>query len=307
MSREADLTFESIIQAIGKKPFYLDMKAGQAIYCSDNRLILPLIPDKSVDLVLTSPPYDSLRDYGGYSLDCLELPILLIKVIKEGGCCVWVQGDQCVGGGESGSSFIQALEFIKSGWLLHDTMVYVKDSIPAPQSNRYNQMFEYMFVFANGKPNTFNPIAVRSKGYKPSASSSKRYPDGHTEKLKYEQGFDYRTDGNVWFYPVGYMKSAKADYIFEHPAIFPEALAFDHISSWSNADNIILDPFLGSGTTAFCAKKLGRKCIGIEIEEKYCEIAAKRCSQSVMNLNPEPVKVEEQEEFIYDDDLPRNP
>jgi site-specific DNA-methyltransferase (adenine-specific) len=252
------------------------------IYCADCKDILPLLP--KVDLVLTSPPYDNLREYNGYSIDLLELPLILLQIVNNGGCCVWVQGDKCEDGSETGSSFKQALEFIKQGWYLHDTMIYVKDSIPAPQSNRYNQMFEYMFVFSKNKPSVFNPIKVQSKGYKPSESSSKRYPDGHTEKLKYEQGFDYRTDGNVWFYPVGYMKSSKDKNVFEHPAIFPEALAIDHIISWSNADNFVLDPFLGSGTTAYCAKKLNRKCIGIEISEKYCKIAVERLRQSVMRL-----------------------
>ena len=266
------------------KPYYEDTKAGITIYHADCRDILPLLPDKSVDLVLTSPPYDNLRTYGGYNLNSLELPPLLISKVSGGGYVVWIVGDQVIDGSETGSSFRQALEFLSTGFKLHDTMIYVKDTIPAPQSNRYNQMFEYMFVLSKGKPKTFNAIKVKSKGYKPSASSSKRYPDGHTEKLRYEQGADYRTDGNVWFYNVGFMKSAKESYIFEHPAIFPEALALDHILSWSNLSDIILDPFLGSGTTAYCAKKLGRKCIGIEIEEKYCEIAAKRLSQEVMDL-----------------------
>jgi site-specific DNA-methyltransferase (adenine-specific) len=265
------------------KIYYQDESV--VIYCADNREILPLFPDKSFDLVLTSPPYDNLRDYKGLDWDFETTANNLPRVLTTGGIAVWIVGDAVIDGSETGTSFKQALYFKDLGLKLHDTMIYVKDAIPAPQNTRYNQMFEFMFIFSNGKPNSFNPIKVKSKGYKPSASSSKRFPDGHTELLKGKQGAEYRTDGNVWFYPVGYMKSAKSDYIFEHPAIFPEALAFDHISSWSNPSDLVLDPFLGSGTTAVAAKILGRKCVGIEISEKYCEIAARRCSQSVMQLD----------------------
>ena len=253
------------------------------IYHGDCREILPQL-DVKVDLVLTSPPYDGLREYGGAPFTFNGLSRVLADALCANCCLVWIVGDACVDGSETATSFRQALEFMESGLLLHDTMIYVKDAIPAPQSNRYNQMFEYMFVFSKGKPRTFNPIKVRAKGYKPSLSSSKRYPDGHTEPLKYAQGAAYRTDGNVWFYPVGYMKSAKENYIFAHPAIFPEALALDHIVSWTAPYETILDPFLGSGTTCACAKKLNRYSIGIEIEERYCEIAARRCCQEVMEL-----------------------
>jgi len=70
----------------------------------------------------------------------------------------------------------------------------------------------------------------------------------------------------------------------DHPTQKPIPLVEWLIQTYSNPSDLILDPFLGSGTTAYCAKKLNRKCIGIEIEEKYCEIAARRCSQEVMDL-----------------------
>jgi len=257
--------------------FYQDDWA--TIYCGDCREVLPLL--EPVDLVVTSPPYDDLREYGGLYHKG-NIPI--INLIKDGGIMVWVQGDATVNGSESLSSFQTAIGFVSQGFNLHDTMIYVKDSIPAPQSNRYNQMFEYMFVFSKGTPKTFNPIIVSTRGYKPSKSSTKRYPDGTTERLKYEQGKQFRTDGNIWFYNTGFMKSAKEKYIFEHPAIFPEKLVTDHILSWSNKGEIILDPFLGSGTTCVAAKNLNRKSIGIEIESKYCEIAVKRLRQEVFDF-----------------------
>uniref|UniRef100_A0A6M3LFF5 site-specific DNA-methyltransferase (cytosine-N(4)-specific) n=1 Tax=viral metagenome TaxID=1070528 RepID=A0A6M3LFF5_9ZZZZ len=285
------MEFNDIIDSISVKPYYLDRDAGQVIYCSDCRDILPLIPDKSIDLVLTSPPYDDLRTYVTYEWLFEDTAIGLYKCLSIGGVIVWVVGDAYINGSESGSSFKQALYFKELGLNLHDTMIYVKDSCSSPQSNRYQQMFEYMFVFSKGKPATFNPIKIPTRGYKPSKSNTRRTKGkGELKPFKYKQGKDSQTDSNVWLYGVGYMKSAKQDYIFEHPAIFPEALALDHIISWSNAGGLILDPFLGSGTTAYCAKKLGRKCIGIEISEDYCRIAAQRCAQAVLPLEVEQVK-----------------
>ena len=255
------------------------------IYCADCRDILPLLRDKSIDLVMASPPYDDLRTYGGYSLDILGMPRLLLPIMLDGACCVWIVGDQVINGSETGSSFRQALAFLDSGFSLHDTMIYAKDAFRFPESGRYLQQFEYMFVFSNGKPKTFNPINQKHKNnYVKGKYMAQRQRDGTLVGKVYSSSNDFQL-GNIWFYDVGYMKSSKIDYVFEHPAIFPELLADDHINSWSNPNDLILDPFLGSGTTAYCAKKLGRKCIGIEIEEKYCEIAKKRLSQSVMRLD----------------------
>ena len=279
------LTFEEIIEAIPQKPYYLDLEYGQAIYCADCRDILPSIPDKSIDLVLTSPPYDDLRLYGGQGFQFSGMPSLFYKPMADGACCVWIVGDQTIEGSETGSSFRQALAFMEGGFNLHDTMIYAKDGYRYPESVRYLQQFEFMFIFSKGKPKTFNAIQQSHKyNYVKAKYMTERQRNGTFVGKVYSSSDNFQL-GNIWFYDVGYMKSSKADYVFEHPAIFPEALANDHIISWSNPNDVILDPFLGSGTTAYCAKKLGRKCIGIEIEEKYCEIVVKRLSQSVMSLN----------------------
>ena len=270
-------------------PYYQD----ESVYIihADCRDVLPLIPDKSIDLVLTSPPYDDLRSYFGNSLDFDHFKLVAItleNVISVGGVIVWVVGDQTYKGSESGTSFRQALYFKEIGLNLHDTMIYQKDGPSWPHDNKYHQCFEYMFVLTKGSPKTVNLIrdkknrlanTIKRNRWERTRGGDIKFRPKELALIK-DLGFRY----NIWTYGVGYMKSAKEDYIFEHPAIFPEALALDHIISWSNHSDLILDPFLGSGTTAYCAKKLGRKCIGIEIEEKYCEIAAKRCSQSVMRL-----------------------
>ena len=270
------------------KPYYQD--DAVLIYNADCREILPLIPDKSIDLVLTSPPYADLREYGGYSWEFETTVRLLAAVLNLGAIIVWIVGDTVNDGSESGEPFRQALYFKSIGLNLHDTMIYGKNGAASPDAIRYTSAFEYMFVFSNGKPKTFNPLTQESLYYTGKLKyHTRRQRDGQTIGGMYMIN-PTRVLDNIWIYDIGYMKSAKQDYIFEHPAIFPEALAFDHIVSWSNPNDFILDPFLGSGTTAYCAKKLGRKCIGIEIEEKYCEIAAKRCSQTVMNLEVETPK-----------------
>ena len=257
---------------------------------ADCRLVLPLLPDKSIDLVLTSPPYDNLREYGGQGFQFSDLPSLLYKPLANGGCCVWVIGDQVINGSESGSSFRQAITFMDCGFNLHDTMIYEKNGAAYPaneKSNRYTQIFEYMFVFSKDKPKTVNLINDKPNnwaGWGTFGQNSERQANGTIKKRGKFIVPPFSIRNNIWRINNGYGYSASDDIAYKHPAIFPEQLARDHIISWTNLNDIVLDPMLGSGTTAYCAKKLGRRCIGIEISEEYCAIAAKRCSQSVMRL-----------------------
>ena len=261
------------------KPYYQDKRV--TIYHGDCREILPQL-DK-VDLVLTSPPYDDLRAYGGYKFLINGIPDLLYQSMSEGACCVWIIGDQTTNGCESLSSFKQAIRFVDSGFNLHDTMIYQKSSPPLTH-NRYEQHFEFMFVFSKDKPKTFNPILEKKiwEDHR-KVKAIRRERDGSSDLGFAGQGVS-KIKGNVWKYNIGGGHVTKFVLAHQHPAIFPEALANDHIISWSNPNDLILDPFLGSGTTCYCAKKLNRYSIGIEIEEKYCEIAAKRCCQGVMEL-----------------------
>lgn len=262
------------------KPVY--DHAGIQIYHGNNLDILPLIDP--VDLILTSPPYDGLRDYKGYEFNFEKTADQLVKKLKRGGVMVWIVGDQSVEGSESGSSFRHALYFKNLGLRLHDTMIYEKDGCPTPHKNRYLSVFEYMFVFSKGEPLHVNILTDRPNLKIRTGNHYRRHKDG---SLKFKKNVEIKEFGirrNIWKYRTGYMKSAKEDYIFKHPAIFPEELARDHILSWSNPGDVILDPFSGSGTSLRCAKDLSRKAIGIEIEEKYMEIAIKRLSQEVLPL-----------------------
>lgn len=251
--------------------------------------VMKTFPDKSVDLVVTSPPYDDLREYGGnLTWDFEGISKELYRVINTGGVVVWVVGDAVVDGSESGTSFKQALYFKEIGFKLHDTMIYQKDSSPFPESTRYNQCFEYMFVFSKDKPKTFNGLREATKGYKqgykPSTSNTFRNKKGELMPIKYEQGFDDKLKGNIWRYNVGYNKSSTDIISFEHPATFPEKLVEDHIHTWSNEGDTILDPFGGSCTTAKMAIINKRNYICIEKEEKYVKICHERISSMTKQL-----------------------
>ncbi len=242
------------------------------IICGDFLEVMKGWPENSIDLTVTSPPYDNLRTYKGYDFNFFTVAKKLFRITKQGGVVVWVVGDATVNGSETGTSFRQALFFKEIGFNLHDTMIYQKNN-PIPLThNRYEQYFEYMFIFSKGKPSTFNPIITDvktpNKKYKwksKEAGSSKRERDEITLSK------ETKIISNIWNYSLIGNRDAG-----RHPAPFPEELAQDHILSWSNKGDIVLDPMCGSGTTCKMAKINGRKYIGIDISEEYCEIAKKR-------------------------------
>lgn len=248
---------------------------------NDNCLnILKELDSNYIDLVITSPPYDNLRDYKGFELDLPEIIKGLFRIIKDGGVIVWVVGDATIKGSESGTSFKQALLFMEHGFLLHDTMIYEKNtsSFPAKRNgNRYTQIFEYMFIFSKGKPKTTNLICDKPNkwaGHKNWGINTNRLKNGklkETTDIKPVPEFSPRN--NIWKYNIGKGFNSSDKESHEHPAIFPEKLAEDHILSWSNENDIILDIFSGSGTTCKMAKKNKRNYIGIDISEEYCKLA----------------------------------
>lgn len=245
------------------------------------------IPDGSVDLTVTSPPYDNLRKYDGYSFDFEAIARELYRVTKPGGVVVWVVGDATVKGSETGTSFRQALYFKDAcGFRLHDTMIYHAEKPPLTH-NRYEQKFEYMFVLSKGVIKTFKPIMVPSKfaGKDTSARTMRQDRDELTCRNKPGKVADMKIKGNIWTFSPQGDKSTKDAMVFKHPAIFPEQLAADHISSWSNIGDVVLDPFLGSGTTGKMAVLAGRKFIGIEISDQYLDIARQRIEQAIIVAN----------------------
>lgn len=251
------------------------------IYNEDCLETMKRMPDNFVDLTVTSPPYDNLRDYNGFTFDFESIAKELYRITKQGGVIVWVVGDATINGSETGTSFRQALYFKEIGFNLHDTMIYQKNSYPFPPSNRYFGVFEYMFVSSKGIPKTTNLIKVQTlEQIKNNNSSSSRQTDGTLVKIKYETGKAERIKDNIWKYEVGFNKSSLDNP--EHSATFPEKLAGDHIKSWSNEGDLVYDPFMGSGTTAKMAKFLNRNYIGSEISSEYCEIIKNRLAQQTL-------------------------
>jgi len=271
---------------VGKRSFeiridrqnYMTEVPINQILCGNCNELLDTIQSESIDLTITSPPYGNLRDYHGYVLNTNDLSMQLLRITKPGGIVVWVVGDETINGSESGESFKQALQFIQHGWLLHDTMIYAKSSFSYPstkESMRYHQQFEFMFIFSKGKPKTFNPIMDKLNAYKQGGGDCKRQKDGTLKRGK-RSGTPlnkYGMRNNIWTYVTGGGHHSDFKRSSEHPATFPDQLAIDHIKSWSNKGDLILDPMCGSGTTCAMAYKLGRNYIGIDISPDYCQLA----------------------------------
>ena len=232
-----------------------------------------------IDLTVTSPPYDNLRTYAGtleWNFDIFkQVANELHRITKDGGVVVWVVGDATINGSETGTSFRQALYFKEIGFNLHDTMIWVKDGGGAVGSQKcYTQNFEYMFVFSKGEISTFNLIKDKpNKSYGVDKSGvGRRKKDGSLKVEVRKVASEFSKRNNYWY--VAPQKGGN------HPAVFPEQLANDHIISWSNENDVVFDPFMGSGTTGKMALLNSRNFIGIEKVPEYFEIAKKRIQES---------------------------
>lgn len=241
------------------------------------------IASGSVDLTVTSPPYDNLRTYNDSLNDWTPakwqaIIAELFRVTKDGGVVVWNVADATIDGSETGTSFRQALHAMACGFRLHDTMIYAKNSYMPLTHNRYEQAFEYMFLWAKGRPRTFNPIKIPSvtAGTKRSRSGSKADEITYAERRRDERTVvnSEKQHPNIFYYDVGKNERTL------HNAPFPQEMARDHIASWSNPGDVVLDPFLGSGTTGVAAIQSGRKFIGIERDPDYFAICQKRIAEA---------------------------
>jgi DNA modification methylase len=259
------------------------------LYNEDCLLTMSRMESESVDLTLTSPPYDDLRTYNkhisgnktefnGYSFPFEQIAKELFRITKKGGVLVWVVGDATNKGSETGTSFRQALFLKDCGFDLYDTMIYQKTGTPFPQKTRYNQTFEYMFVFSKGKPNQFNPI-MKKNATAGAVRHSRKFRNTDGEMVAAFNGKpinEYGIENNIWLIKNGMNKSTKDEVAFKHPAIFPEELALKHIITWTKENDLVYDPFMGSGTTAKLAIQLGRNWIGSELDEEYSKICLER-------------------------------
>ena len=212
------------------------------------------VPGDAIDLTVTSPPYGKLRKYKGFTFCFEEIAKELYRVTKE------------------------------IGFNLHDTMIFRKTN-PVPQFPsipRYTNDFEYMFVLSKGKPKTFSVLTTRTKtaGRRINKNTRSAFSDQSADKPRdvITVTKDTKRLTNTWEIGVGSMNK-------EHPAVFPEQLAKDHVISWSNPGDLVYDPFMGSGTTAVAALSLGRDYLGSEISPEYVELAEERLKKVKITLD----------------------
>jgi DNA modification methylase len=254
------------------------MKPGK-IYRENCIDTLHRMPDDWLDMTITSPPYDDLRQYNGYHFPVEEIAASLFYKTKPGGVVIWVVGDRTLNGSETLTSFAQALTFKSAGFNVHDTMLYVKNNpIPSDCGKRYRQCFDYMFCFSKGQPKTFNPITEPTKSAGTKIKAFRITERGRGNVPEEDIGRQIKSErkvSNIFAYNVG--TSSSGDKVaFKHPAIFPEQLVRDQIMTWTNAGDLVYDCFMGSGTTAKVAHLLGRRWLGSEISEEYVKIAEER-------------------------------
>ena len=247
--------------------------AMNIIYNEDCLETMKGMENNSIDLTITSPPYDSLRIYNGYSFNFPQVAKSLYEVTKPGGVLVWIVGDETIKGSETGTSFRQALGLKEVGFNLHDTMIWRKTNpMPKFKHKRYFDVFEYMFILSKGQPKTFNPLLQPNKRAGELYDYTAKLKT--TGKVRVKKTFninDERYKDNIWECAVSKNET-------NHPAVFPESLIVDHITSWSNEGDLVYDPFIGSGTTALAARSVSRNYIGSEISTEYCQIAESRLS-----------------------------
>lgn len=245
------------------------------IIVGDCERVMATWPWNSVDLVVSSPPYDSMRSYrSGQRWHFLGVAYQLQRVLKPGGVLVWIVADETVNGSETGTSLNQALHFRELGLNLHDTMIWTK-YLPGLMGKRYTSCWEYMFVLSKGEPKTFNPIMRKNKTAGTECRKNQRTKNG-VVCTGHMVTKDYSIEENVWRIQVGGTNSSKHPLQGKHPAVFPEKLASQHIATWSNPGDLVCDPFSGSGTTCAVAARMGRRYVGIDLDAEYCRNARVR-------------------------------
>ena len=274
-----ELFVKSTIE-VSKEQLVIDPgKIQSQIYNEDCLATMERMKKGTIDFVITSPPYGNLREYHGYKFEFEEIVKSLFRVLSRSGVLVWIVGDQTIEGDEQGIPFEQVLFFKKIGFKLHDTMIFFKKN-PPPISQvihkRYQQSFEFMFIFSKDKLKVFNPIMVPST----TRGLTRRKPGKYSEGVFLQEDKegtikDKRIKSNVWSYVVGGRLSIGQG----HPAIFPEQLVEDHLLSWTEVGDIVYDPMMGSGTTGVICKKLDRYFIGSEISKEYCDLALHRMNK----------------------------
>lgn len=240
-------------------------------------------PADCIDMVLTSPPYADLLNYRGFKFDLAAIARQLFRVLKDGGVMVWVIGDKTVDYSRQMIPYTHAFGLRDAGFCIYDVMIYSKPAGRYMNRYRYPNVYEHMIVASKGKPKTFNPIMVKTKKPGDSRNTTILHRDADNNRtLGYRTTAEERPHDNIWKYSPGF--GAVDRYAFEHPAVFPEKLARDQIISWSNPNDIVLDPMCGSGTTLKMARVYGRRYAGIDVAPEYLEIVRRRLRECSPNM-----------------------
>lgn len=246
-----------------------------SIYHADCVELMKSMDENFVDLTVTSPPYDELRNYNGYHFNIDDIAKGLYKVTKKGGIVVWVVGDKIKNGNRSLTSFKQALLFQSVGFNVHDVMIYRKKNTPFMRTNAYTNCYEFMFVLSKGNPKTFNPLKVKTARQGLEMMPFNKGADGINRKTMGELKPEKKRD-NIWEYATGLGGTTSDKIAFKHPAVYPEKLAEDHILSWTNPGDVVFDPMCGSGTTCKMALINNRQYIGCDISQEYADLTEQR-------------------------------
>ncbi len=254
------------------------------IICGDCVEVLKSIPDNSIDLVVTSPPYDGIRKYNGFSFNLHSTGKELFRVLKDGGIIAMVIQDQTKNFGKSLTSFKTIIDWCENvGFKLFETIIYKKHGAEgAWWTKRFRVDHEYIPIFLKGeRPAYFNkePLKIPSKhGGKTMTGCATRLTNGKTLKSKRVFINPMKCRGTLWDYTTcGDGTRLK----HQHPATFPDKIPVDFIRCFCPKNGIVLDPFIGSGTTALAAIQLNRNYIGIDISKEYCELAKKRIREEI--------------------------
>ena len=255
------------------------------IICEDNITYLKTLPDECIDFVITSPPYDALRDYNGYKLDLHGLGVELLRVLKDGGICVMVIQDSTKDFAKSLTSFRTIVDWCDNiGFRLFECNIYNRQGTEGEWwKKRFRVDHEYMPIFLKGKrPQYFDKenIKIPSKhGGKVMTGANIRTKNGQTGSRKVKIN-PTKCPGTVMSF--GNTCGGESKLKSKHPAVFPNMLAYDMIECFCPKDGIVIDPFNGSGTTTLAAKCLGRKYIGIDVSEEYNQIARERLETEII-------------------------
>ena len=249
------------------------------IICGDAVEELKKIPNNSIDLVVTSPPYDEIRKYNGFSYDLHTTGREIFRVLKHGGIAVMVIQDQTKNFGKTLTSFRTIVDWVDNiGFKLFETVIYRKYGAEGAWWNkRFRVDHEYMPIFLKGeRPQYFNkePLKIPSKhGGKTMTGRGTRLTNGVRIATRPITINPMKCRGTIW----EYMTAGDGTRLkHHHPATFPDRLPYDFIQCFCPPNGIVLDPFVGSGTTVLAAIQLEKKYIGIDISKEYCELSKKR-------------------------------